>query len=150
MMLRGDIVKNILYIRDILEVIPHRYPFLLVDKVEIITSGKKGIGYKNITINEPFFQGHFPHMPIMPGVLIMEAMAQVGAVVLLSEEKYKGKTPYFAGINKARFKKKVLPGDILRMEIEIVKIRGSLGIGKGIAFKDNEIATEGEFLFAIE
>lgn len=80
----------------------------------------------------------------------MEAMAQVGAVVLLSEEKYKGKTPYFAGINKARFKKKVLPGDILRMEIEIVKIRGSLGIGKGIAFKDNEIATEGEFLFAIE
>ncbi len=149
-MLRGDIVKNILNIDDIMEIIPHRYPFLLVDKVEIFINGKKGIGYKNVTINEPFFQGHFPNMPIMPGVLIMEAMAQVGAVVLLSEEKHKGKTPYFAGINKVRFKKKVLPGDILKMDIEIIKVRGSIGIGKGAAFVDDEIATEGEFLFAME
>jgi 3-hydroxyacyl-[acyl-carrier-protein] dehydratase len=143
-------MKNLLKIEDILEVIPHRYPFLLVDKVKITLSGKKGIGYKNITINEPYFQGHFPNMPIMPGVLIIETMAQVGAVVLLSEEKHKGKTPYFAGINKARFKRKVVPGDLLKIEVEIVKIRGSIGVGKGIAFVDEEIAAEGEFLFAIE
>lgn len=140
----------ILNIEDILKIIPHRYPFLLVDKVEVISNGKTGIGYKNITINEPFFQGHFPNMPIMPGVLIVEAMAQVGAVVLLSEDEYKRKTPYFAGINKVRFKRKVLPGDVLRMEVEIIKVRGSIGVGKGIAFVDDEIAAEGEFLFAIE
>ncbi|MBZ2175829.1 3-hydroxyacyl-ACP dehydratase FabZ [Schnuerera sp. xch1] len=137
-------------INDILKIIPHRYPFLLVDNVKILSSGKKGVGYKNITINEPFFQGHFPEMPIMPGVLTIEAMAQVGAVILLSEDKYKGKVPYFAGINKARFKKKIIPGDILRMEVEIIKIRGPIGIGEGKAFVDNDLATEGEFLFAIE
>lgn len=149
-MVRGDIMNIILNIEDILKIIPHRYPFLLVDKVEVISNGKTGIGYKNITINEPFFQGHFPNMPIMPGVLIVEAMAQVGAVVLLSEDEYKRKTPYFAGINKVRFKRKVLPGDVLRMEVEIIKVRGSIGVGKGIAFVDDEIAAEGEFLFAIE
>ena len=125
-MVRGDIMNIILNIEDILKIIPHRYPFLLVDKVEVISNGKTGIGYKNITINEPFFQGHFPNMPIMPGVLIVEAMAQVGAVVLLSEDEYKRKTPYFAGINKVRFKRKVLPGDVLRMEVEIIKVRGSI------------------------
>jgi len=83
-----------LTIEDILKILPHRYPFLLVDRVEILEPGKKGVGYKNVTINEPFFPGHFPNMPIMPGVLIAESMAQVGAVILLSEEKYKGKTPY--------------------------------------------------------
>ena len=137
-------------IENIMKTLPHRYPFLFVDKVEILEPGKKGIGYKNVTISEPFFQGHFPNMPIMPGVLIAEAMAQVGAVILLSEEKYKGKTPYFAGINKLRFKKKVLPGDVLRMEVEIIKMRGSIGIGKGVTFVEDEIAAEGEFLFAIE
>ncbi len=141
---------NILKIEDIMEIIPHRYPFLLVDKVEILDNGKKGIGYKNVTINEPFFHGHFPNKPIMPGVLIIEAMAQVGAVVLLSEENFKGKTPYFAGINKVRFKKKVIPGDTLRMEVEIIRIKGPIGIGKGAAFVDDQIAIEGEFLFAIE
>lgn len=143
-------MRNILKIKDIMDIIPHRYPFLLIDKVEISVPGEKGIGYKNVTINEPFFQGHFPDMPIMPGVLIVEAMAQVGAVVLLSMEKYKGKTPYFAGINKVRFKRKVIPGDLLRMEVEIIKIRGSIGIGKGTAFVDDELAAEGELLFAIE
>ncbi|NLW21738.1 MAG: 3-hydroxyacyl-ACP dehydratase FabZ [Tissierellia bacterium] len=143
-------MRNILEIKDIMAIIPHRYPFLLIDKVEISVPGEKGIGYKNVTINEPFFQGHFPDMPIMPGVLIVEAMAQVGAVVLLSMEKYKGKTPYFAGINKVRFKRKVIPGDLLRMEVEIIKIRGSIGIGKGTAFVDDELAAEGELLFAIE
>lgn len=137
-------------IENIMKTLPHRYPFLFVDKVEILEPGKKGIGYKNVTISEPFFQGHFPNMPIMPGVLIAEAMAQVGAVILLSEEKYKGKTPYFAGINKLRFKRKVIPGDVLRMEVEIIKMRGSIGIGKGTAYVEDHIAAEGEFLFAIE
>ena len=135
--------------KEIQEIIPHRYPFLLVDKAEIIVPGKKGIGYKNVSIGEPFFQGHFPEEPIMPGVLIVEAMAQVGAIVLLSQEEFQGKTPYFAGINKVRFKRKVVPGDILKMEVEIVKIRGSIGIGQGKAYVDDELACEGEFLFAI-
>ena len=104
-------VLKVLKIEDIMEIIPHRYPFLLVDKVEIISPEKKGIGYKNITANEPCFQGHFPNMPVMPGVLIIESMAQVGAVILLNEEKFRGKTPYFAGINKFRFRKKVIPGE---------------------------------------
>lgn len=134
---------------EIQEVIPHRYPFLLVDKAEIIVPGKKGIGYKNVSIGEPFFQGHFPEEPIMPGVLIVEAMAQVGAIVLLSQEEFQGKTPYFAGINKVRFKRKVVPGDILKMEVEIVKLRGSIGIGQGKAYVEDELACEGEFLFAI-
>lgn len=135
--------------KDIQRIIPHRYPFLLVDKAEIINPGKEGIGYKNVSIGEPFFQGHFPDEPIMPGVLIVEAMAQVGAIVLLSQEEFQGKTPYFAGINKVRFKRKVVPGDVLKMEVEIVKIRGSIGIGKGKAFVEDELACEGEFLFAI-
>jgi len=137
-------------IENILKILPHRYPFLLVDRVEVLESGKKGVGYKAVTINEPYFQGHFPDLPIMPGVLIAEAMAQVGAVILLSEEKYKGKTPYFVGINKLRFKRKVVPGEVLRMEIEIIKVRGSIGIGKGSSYVEDKMAAEGEFLFAIE
>ncbi|NLK44112.1 MAG: 3-hydroxyacyl-ACP dehydratase FabZ [Tissierellia bacterium] len=143
-------MSNLLDIQDIKEIIPHRYPFLLVDKVLVEKIGVKGIGYKNVTINEPFFQGHFPHFPVMPGVLIVEAMAQLGAVILLSHEKYKGKTPLFAGINKMRFKRKVVPGDTLKMEVELTKIRGPIGIGEGKAYVDGEIACEGEFLFAIE
>nr|WP_077368652.1 3-hydroxyacyl-ACP dehydratase FabZ [Anaerosalibacter sp. Marseille-P3206] len=138
-----------LNIKEIKRIIPHRYPFLLVDSVEIIDSGKSGKGYKNVTINEPFFQGHFPEEPIMPGVLIVESIAQVGAVVILSEEKYKGKTPYFAGLNKVRFRKKVVPGDVLEMDIEMIKMRGSIGIAKGIASVKGEVACEGEFIFAI-
>lgn len=141
---------KLLNIEEIMEILPHRYPFLFVDKVEILEDGIKGIGYKNVTINESHFQGHFPGNPVMPGVIIIETMAQVGAVVLLSQDKYKGKIPYFAGINKFRFKKKVLPGDTLRMEVEIVKIRGSIGIGQGKAYVGESIAAEGEFLFAIE
>lgn len=143
-------MSNMLDIQAIKEIIPHRYPFLLVDKVSIEEIGVKGVGYKNVTINEPFFQGHFPHFPVMPGVLIVEAMAQVGAVILLSHDKYKGKTPLFAGINKVRFKRKVVPGDTLRMEVELTKIKGPIGIGEGKAYVDDEIACEGEFLFAIE
>lgn len=143
-------MPNFLDIQAINKIIPHRYPFLFVDKVLVEEVGVKGIGYKNVTINEPFFQGHFPHFPVMPGVLIVEAMAQVGAVILLSHEKYKGKTPLFAGINKVRFKRKVVPGDTLRMEVKLTKIRGPIGVGEGKAYVDDEIACEGEFLFAIE
>lgn len=128
----------------------HRYPFLLVDKVEIEESGRKGIGYKNITINEPFFKGHYPSMPVMPGVLIVESMAQTGAVIILSEESHKRKIPYFAGINKVRFKRKVVPGDRLEMRVEIVKMKRNIGIGMGTAYVCGEVAAEGEFLFATE
>lgn len=143
-------MENILDIQSIMEVIPHRYPFLFVDKVEILQPGIKGLGYKNVTMNEYYFQGHYPGMPVMPGVIIIETMAQVGAVILLSHEDFKGKVPYFAGINKFRFKRKVVPGDTLRIEVEIVKLRGSIGIGQGKAYVEDEIAAEGEFMFAIQ
>jgi 3-hydroxyacyl-[acyl-carrier-protein] dehydratase len=143
-------MDKLLNIEEIKEIIPHRYPFLFIDKVSIEKIGVKGIGYKNVTINEPFFQGHFPNMPVMPGVIIVESMAQVGAVILLSDEKYKGKTPYFAGINKVRFKRKVVPGDTIKMEVVLTRVRGSVGIGEGKAYVGDELACEGEFLFAIE
>jgi 3-hydroxyacyl-[acyl-carrier-protein] dehydratase len=137
-------------INDIMELIPHRQPFLFVDRIEVTEEGKMGTGYKMVTINEPFFQGHFPGNPVMPGVIIIETMAQVGAVILLARDDFKGKTPYFAGINKFRFKRKVKPGDVLKMDVEITKLRGSIGIGQGVAFVNGEVAAEGEFLFAID
>lgn len=143
-------MDKVLNIEEIMGILPHRYPFLFVDKVVIDEVGVKGVGYKNVTINESHFQGHFPGKPVMPGVIIIETMAQVGAVILLSHEDFKGKIPYFAGINKFRFKKKVVPGDTLRMEVEIVKIRGPIGIGQGKAYVGDALAAEGEFLFAIE
>lgn len=143
-------MDKLLNIEDIMGIIPHRYPFLLVDKVQIEEVGVKGVGYKNVTMNEFHFQGHFPGMPVMPGVLIVESMAQVGAVILLSSDKFRGKVPYFAGINKVRFKRKVVPGDTLRMEVELIRVRGSVGIGQGKAYVGEELACEGEFLFAIE
>lgn len=136
-------------IKEIMECIPHRYPFLLIDKVEILEEGKTAVGFKNVTMNEPFFQGHFPEEPVMPGVLILEALAQVGAVLLLNEESFKGKTAYFAGVDSARFRRKVVPGDILKLEIEITKVRKSFGAGKGIATVNGEKAAEAEILFAI-
>lgn len=146
----GEKVSKILNIEEIMEIIPHRYPFLFADKVEILEEGIRGIGYKNVTMNEYFFQGHFPGKPVMPGVIIIETMAQVGAVILLSKEELKGRIPYFAGINKFRFKRVVKPGDCLKMEVEITKLRGSIGIGQGIAYVGDEVAAEGEFMFAIE
>lgn len=143
-------MDKILNINEIMDIIPHRYPFLFVDKVQLVELGVKGIGYKNVTMNESYFQGHFPGMPVMPGVIIVETMAQVGAVILLSDENFAGKTPYFAGINKVRFKRKVVPGDTLKMEVEIIKLRGSIGVGQGKAYVGDELACEGEFLFAIE
>lgn len=143
-------MSRLLNVEEIMEIIPHRYPFLFADKVEITESGVKGIGYKNVTMNEYYFQGHYPNMPVMPGVIIIETMAQIGAVILLSHDDFKGKIPYFAGINKFRFKRKVVPGDTLKIEVEIVKLRGSIGIGQGKAYVDGKIAAQGEFMFAIE
>ncbi|GAA0178156.1 3-hydroxyacyl-ACP dehydratase FabZ [Clostridium sediminicola] len=138
-----------LTIKEIQEIIPHRYPFLLLDKVEEIEEGKKIVAYKNVTMNEYFFQGHFPQEPVMPGVLIIEALAQAGAVAILSMEKYKGKIAYFGGINKARFKKKVVPGDVLKLEVEIIKIKGPAGVGKAIASVDGKKAVEAEIIFFV-
>ncbi|MGL4451868.1 MAG: 3-hydroxyacyl-ACP dehydratase FabZ [Sarcina sp.] len=137
-------------IQEIKEILPHRYPFLLVDKVELIEEGQKIIAYKNVTANEEFFQGHFPQHPVMPGVLIVEALAQTGAIAILSMEQFKGKLPLFAGINKARFKKQVQPGDILRLEVEIIKLRGPVGVGKATATVDGKIACSAEIMFAIQ
>ena len=135
--------------KQIMEIIPHRYPFLLIDKIEELEPGKRAIGYKNVTMNEYFFQGHFPEEPVMPGVLTVEALAQVGAVCILSLEQYKGKIGYFAGINNLKFKKKVVPGDTLKLEVEIIKQRGPIGIGKATATVDGKIAVTGELTFAI-
>ena len=136
-------------INQIKEIIPHRYPFLLVDKIESVEPGKKAVGLKNVTVNEPFFQGHFPDYPVMPGVLIIEAMAQVGAVSVLSMPEFAGKIALFAGIEKAKFRRQVVPGDILRLEVEMLKLRGSIGKAKGIARVNEDVAAEAELMFAI-
>lgn len=138
-----------LNIKQIKEIIPHRYPMLLIDRVEELIDGEKVIAKKNVTINEPFFQGHFPHEPVMPGVLIVEAMAQAGAVALLSLEQFRGKTAYFGGIDKAKFRQKVTPGDTLILEVEIIKVKSSAGIGKGIARVDGKKVAEAELTFMI-
>ncbi|ATD54863.1 3-hydroxyacyl-ACP dehydratase FabZ [Clostridium chauvoei] len=135
--------------KEIKEIIPHRYPFLLLDRVEEIVDGVSAKGFKNVSINEPFFQGHYPDYPVMPGVLILEAMAQLGAVAVLSKEENKGKIPLFAGTNKVRWKKQVVPGDKLDLYVEIIKLKGPIGVGKGISTVDGVKACEAELLFAI-
>jgi 3-hydroxyacyl-[acyl-carrier-protein] dehydratase len=134
---------------DIQSIIPHRYPFLLVDKIVEIEYGKKAIGIKNVTVNEPFFQGHFPGNPIMPGVLIVEAMAQVGAVSILGMEQNKGKLAVFAGIDNMRFRRQVVPGDTLRMEVEMLVFKRGIGKAKAEAYVGDEMAASGELMFAI-
>ncbi len=136
-------------INEIMEIIPHRYPFLLVDKAEIHEDNKGATGYKNVTINEYFFQGHFPEYPVMPGVLIIEALAQVGAIALLSQEELKGKIAFFGGINSCKFKRKVIPGDTLKLECRIIKQRGPIGIGEAIATVDGKVAAKAELMFAV-
>ncbi|GGI16728.1 3-hydroxyacyl-ACP dehydratase FabZ [Bacillus sp. JJ664] len=137
-------------IQAIKEIIPHRYPFLLVDRIVELEEGKRAIGLKNVTANEEFFNGHFPEFPVMPGVLIVEALAQVGAVAALSLEQNKGRLALFAGIDNCRFKKQVVPGDTLRLEVELVKMRGPIGKGKGVATVDGQVACEVELTFALK
>ncbi|HLQ40938.1 MAG TPA: 3-hydroxyacyl-ACP dehydratase FabZ [Tetragenococcus sp.] len=134
-------------VQEIKEIIPHRFPMLLIDRVEELEAGKRIVAKKNVTINEPFFQGHFPHEPVMPGVLIIEAMAQAGAVALLSLEQFHGKTAYFGAIDKAKFRKKVTPGDTLVLEVELLKVKSSAGVGKGIARVDGKKVAEAELTF---
>ncbi|WP_407269339.1 3-hydroxyacyl-ACP dehydratase FabZ [Radiobacillus sp. PE A8.2] len=139
-----------LNVNQIKETIPHRYPFLLVDEIVEFEEGKRVVGKKNVTINEPFFQGHFPDYPVMPGVLIVEALAQVGAVAMLKKEENKGKIGFLAGIDKCRFKRQVVPGDQLKLEVEITRLKGPIGKGKAIATVDGELACEAEIMFAIK
>ncbi|WP_316570515.1 3-hydroxyacyl-ACP dehydratase FabZ [Neobacillus sp. YIM B06451] len=136
-------------IKQIKEIIPHRYPFLLVDKIVEVEEGKRAVGIKNVSANEEFFNGHFPDFPVMPGVLIVEALAQVGAVAMLKREENRGKLAFFTGIDNCRFKKQVYPGDQLRLEVEMVRFRGPMGKGKGIATVDGELACEVEIMFAL-
>ncbi|MCI8342710.1 MAG: 3-hydroxyacyl-ACP dehydratase FabZ [Firmicutes bacterium] len=136
-------------IKEIMSVIPHRPPFLLIDKIEEIVPGQKVVAIKNVSMNEPFFVGHFPQEPVVPGVLIVEAMAQAGAYAVLKMDEYKGKTAYFGGIDKAKFRRKVVPGDVLRLEVEIVKLKKIAGIGKGTAYVDGNKVCEAEITFMI-
>jgi 3-hydroxyacyl-[acyl-carrier-protein] dehydratase len=134
---------------DIEKIIPHRYPFLLVDRMVEIEEGKRGVGIKNVTANEWFFEGHFPGNKVMPGVLIVEAMAQVAAVTLLKDSDSGGKTPMFAGIEDMRFRKPVVPGDQLRMEFTLEKLRGPVGKGHVKATVEGKVAAEGNIMFAL-
>lgn len=138
-----------LNIKEIMEIIPHRYPFLLVDKITEMEPGKRAVGIKNVTMNEPFFQGHFPGNPIMPGVLMVEALAQVGAVALLSLEENQGKLAVFAGIDNVRFKKQVVPGDTLEMHVEITSMRRGIGKGEAVCYVDGKVAVKGTLMFGL-
>ena len=135
--------------KQIMEMIPHRQPFLLIDTIEELLPGVRAVAKKCVSYNEPFFAGHFPGEPVMPGVLIIEAMAQAGAAAILSRPENKGKTAYFAGINNAKFKRKVVPGDVLTLELEIIKEKGPIGVGKGTAKVDVKLAASAELTFAV-
>lgn len=135
--------------KEIMEIIPQRPPILMLDRVEEYVPGKSCIAYKNVCNNEPYFAGHFPGNPIMPGVLIVEALAQAGAVAILSLEENKGKNALFGGIDGLRFKKQVVPGDVLKLEVNIVKQKGPIGIGEAVATVEGKVAVKGQLTFAI-
>ncbi|WP_425456511.1 3-hydroxyacyl-ACP dehydratase FabZ [Cohnella pontilimi] len=136
-------------INQIMDVIPHRPPFLLVDKILEVEPGKRAVGLKNVTMNEPFFVGHFPGYPVMPGVLIVEALAQVGSVAMLMVEENRGKLGFFAGIDEFRFRGQVKPGDTLTLEVEITRLKGPIGKGKATARVGDTVVAEGELMFAL-
>lgn len=138
-----------LTIKEIEQIIPHRHPFLLLDYVEEYVPGEYAVAYKCVSYREEFFKGHFPQEPVMPGVLTVEALAQAGAVAILSKEENKGKTAYFGGINKCRFKGKVVPGDKLKLETRIIKSKGSMGIGEAIASVDGKVVVTAELTFVV-
>ncbi|MBO6298499.1 MAG: 3-hydroxyacyl-ACP dehydratase FabZ [Lachnospiraceae bacterium] len=135
--------------KQIMEIIPHRSPFLLIDTIEELEEGVRAVGKKCVSFNEPYFAGHFPGNPVMPGVLLIEAMAQTGAVAMLGLPAWKGKTAYFAGIDKARFKRKVVPGDVVLFEVTIIKQKGSIGVAEAVATVDGEVAAKAEISFAV-
>ena len=138
-------------IKEIQEIIPHRHPFLLIDFIDELEPGVRAVGYKSVTFNEPQFNGHFPGQPVMPGVLMIEALAQVGAVAILSIPENKGKTAFFGAINNAKFKQMVLPGDRLKLECEIIKRKGPIGVGKAVATNaEGKVAVSAELTFAIQ
>ena len=140
---------SVLTTKQIMEILPHRHPFLLIDTVEEIEYGKRAVAKKSVTYAEPYFAGHFPGEPVMPGVLIIEALAQTGAVAILGLEENRGKTAYFAGLNSAKFKQKVVPGDVLTLETEIIRQKGPIGVGKAVAFVDGKTVCIAELTFAI-
>ena len=134
---------------EIEKIIPQREPFLMIDEVEEYVPGESATAYKNVSLDEYYFKGHFPGNPIMPGVLIVESLAQTGAVAILSMEENKGKNALFGGIHKLRFKRQVVPGDRLKLEVKIIKKKGPIGIGEAIATVDGKVAAKGELTFAI-
>jgi 3-hydroxyacyl-[acyl-carrier-protein] dehydratase len=136
--------------QEILTIIPHRYPFLLVDKVEIIEENKRCAGIKCVSANEPYFHGHFPGRPVFPGVLILEAMAQTAAAMMMSLPEVRGHFAYFAGINRAKFRRLVVPGDTLKLFVEIIRFKGKIGKLQGAAFVGQELAAEAEFIAAVD
>ncbi|MCH5253916.1 MAG: 3-hydroxyacyl-ACP dehydratase FabZ [Lachnospiraceae bacterium] len=140
---------SVLSAKEIMEIIPHRQPFMLLDTIEELEPGVRAVARKCVSYNEPYFAGHFPTEPVMPGVLIIEALAQTGAVAILSQPEYKGKTAYFAAINSAKFKGKVTPGDVLTLETEIIKVKGPIGVGSATASVNGKVVTKAELTFAI-
>ena len=139
----------VLTTKEIMEIIPHRYPMLLIDTIEELEPGRRAVGRKCVTVNEPFFMGHFPGEPIMPWVLIMEALAQTGAVAMLSLPENKGKLALFGGIDKARFKGQVLPGDVLILQTEIIKVKGPVGVGSAQALVNGKTVARAELTFVL-
>lgn len=136
-------------INQIKAMLPHRYPFLLVDRVLELVPRQRLVALKNVTVNENFFNGHFPQKPVMPGVLIIESMAQAAGLVMLSEEEHKGKIPYFTGIDNARFRRTIVPGDQMIIEVDVIRIKGNVGRAKAVAKVDNQVATEAELMFVM-
>ncbi|GAB6172819.1 3-hydroxyacyl-ACP dehydratase FabZ [Paradesulfitobacterium aromaticivorans] len=136
-------------IDKIQEILPHRYPFLLVDRIIEFEEGKRAVGIKNVSANESFFAGHFPKYPVMPGVLIMEALAQVGAVIVLSKEEYAGRIALLAGMDEVRFKRQVRPGDQLRLEVDVLRLKHGVGMAEGKAMVGDELAASGKLMFAL-